>query len=148
MPVGVSKEIMCGPGNTMQSVRFENLTKTNDLAPLNKLLFRATFNPYQLNQFVIKIFLCHHRSANWYWPRPLPARSLCELSAWHRGAALPSEGTAGESNHIPDSHAQFYCATTPQCTAKLTRMTSEVWKAKFLFCISKLCQHKDTQLPP
>lgn len=49
MPVGMSKEIVCGPGNTLQNVRFENLTKTNDLAPLNKLLFWATFSPYQLN---------------------------------------------------------------------------------------------------
>lgn len=76
--------------------------------------------------------------------------SLAALSNGSRAAKaqLFWQGSAGEPNHNPDSHAQFYCATTPQYTPKFTRMTSEVWKAKFMFCISKLCQHNETQLPP
>lgn len=62
MPVGMTREIMCGPRNSVRTIRFENLTKNFTL--FNELLLYASLEPSQQNNFIIKIFLCHYRSAD------------------------------------------------------------------------------------
>lgn len=53
MPVGMTKEIMCGPRNSVRTIRFENLTKTKDFTLFNELLLYAFFEPSQQNKFII-----------------------------------------------------------------------------------------------
>lgn len=53
MPVGMTKEIVCGPRNSMRTIRFENLTKTKDFTLFNELLLYAFFEPSQQNKFII-----------------------------------------------------------------------------------------------